>query len=64
MILILVNSSSIRAAGCGGHAPAVQFQTSDTIYEHPGVPPSVYIGRMQTASMGCYYVRHIKGKYR
>jgi len=64
MSLILINSSSIRAVGYDGGTLAVQFHTSDTIYDHPGVPPSVCIGLMQTASMGRYYVRHITGRHR
>jgi hypothetical protein len=62
--MVLVNSSSIRAVGYDGYTLAVQFHTSDTIYDHPGVPHSVYIGLMQASSMGAYYNRHIRGKYR
>jgi hypothetical protein len=62
--MVLVNSSSIRAVGYDGYTLAVQFHTSDTIYDHPGVPHSVYLGLMQASSMGAYYNRHIRGKYR
>ena len=61
--MVLVNSSSIRAVGYDGYTLAVQFHTSDTIYDHPGVPHSVYIGLMQASSMGAYYNRYIRGKY-
>ena len=64
MSLTLVNSSAIRAVGYDGHTLAVQFTTSDTIYTHDGVPYSVYTGLMQAESMGAYYNRHIRGKYR
>jgi len=63
MSLTLVNSSSIRAVGYDGHTLAVQFHTSDTVYEHHGVPYSVYAGLIQAASMGAFYNRHIRGRY-
>ena len=62
--MVSVNSSSIRAVGYDGYTLAVQFHTSDTIYEHPGVPHSVYRELMQASSMGAYYNRYIRGKYR
>ena len=62
-MMTLVNSSSIRAVGYDGYTLAVQFHTSDTVYEHPGVPYAVYAGLMQAASMGAYYNRYIRGKY-
>jgi hypothetical protein len=64
MTLILVNSSSIRAVGYDGDTLAVQFHTSDTVYEHPGVPPYVYAALMGASSMGAYYNRHIRGRYK
>ncbi len=62
--LVLVNSSSIRAVGYDGHTLAVQFHTSDTIYDHPGVPYSVYEAFMRASSMGAFYNHHIRGKYK
>jgi hypothetical protein len=64
MTLNLVNSSSIRAVGYEAGTLAVQFHTSATIYFHPGVPYSVYVGLMQAASMGAFYNHFIRGKYR
>jgi hypothetical protein len=64
MTLILVNSSSIRAVGYNGHALAVQFHTSPTIYTHPSVPESVYIEFMNAPSMGAYYNRRIRDRYK
>ena len=64
MTLILVNSSAIHKVGYDGHTLAVQFHTSDTVYTHPGVPYSVYAAFMQAESMGSYYSRHIRGRYR
>ena len=64
MALIPVNSSSIRAVGYNGYTLAVLFHTSYTVYEHPGVPYSVFLGLMQADSMGAYYNRHIRGRYK
>lgn len=62
--MILVNSSSIRAVDYRGDTLFVQFHTSDTVYTHHGVPYEVYAGLMQAESMGAYYNRHIRGRYR
>ena len=62
--LIPVNSSAIRAVGYDGHTLAVLFHTSDSIYEHPGVPYSVFLGLLHAESKGAYYNQHIRGKYR
>lgn len=64
MSLFPVNSSSIRAVGYDGYTLSVLFCTSDMVYDHPGVPYSVYAGLMSAASMGAYYNRHIRGRYR
>ncbi len=64
MSLYSVNSSAIAAVGYDGHTLAVRFHTSDTIYYHHDVPYSVYAGLMDADSMGAYYNRHIRGRYR
>ena len=64
MSMLFVNSSSIRAVGWDGSTLAVLFHTSDTVYEHPGVPYSVYDGLMRASSKGAFYNRHIRGRYR
>jgi hypothetical protein len=64
MSMIPVNSSAIRAVGYVGYVLAVQFHTSDTVYEHFGVPYSVYEGLMQADSMGAFYNQQIRGRYR
>ena len=64
MSMIPVNSSAIRAIGYDGHTLAVQFTTSATVYTHPGVPYEVYAGLMEASSMGAYFHRHIRGRYR
>ncbi len=50
--------------GYDGNNLYVQFHTSATIYTHPGVPYSVYVAFMNAASMGAFYNRFIRGKYR
>lgn len=62
--LILVNSSAIRAVGYDGHTLSVQFHTSDTVYDHHGVPYSVYLDFMNASSLGAFYNRYIRGKYK
>jgi hypothetical protein len=62
--MIPVNSSSISAVDYQGGTLFVQFHTSDTIYSHHGVPYSVFVEFMNASSMGSYYNRHIRGRYR
>lgn len=62
--LIPVNSSAIRAVGYNGFTLAVQFRTSATVYEHFGVPYSVYVEFLCAESLGAYYNQHIRGKYK
>ena len=62
MTLIQVNSSAIRAVGYDGYTLTVEFHTG-RIYDHPGVPYSVYAGLMRASSIGAYYNRHIRGRY-
>ena len=64
MTLISVQSSAIRAIGFDGQTLYVLFWTSNTIYSHPGVPYSVYVGLMQASSKGWYYNAHIRGRYK
>ena len=64
MTMILVNSTSIHSVGYQGDTLAVRFHTSDTIYTHPGVPRAVYIDFINADSMGAFYNRYIRGRYR
>ena len=63
MTMILVHSSAIRAVGYDGYTLPAEFHTG-RIYDHPGVPPSVYREFMRASSMGAYYSRYIRGRYR
>lgn len=58
-----VSSSAIRAVGYDGYTLTVVFHNSGR-YDHPGVPYDVYEGLMNACSMGAYYNRHIRGRYR
>jgi len=62
MTLIEVNSSAIRAVGYDGYTLTVEFH-SGRIYDHPGVPYSVYLEFMNAPSMGSYYNQFIRGLY-
>jgi hypothetical protein len=64
MSLTIVSSSSIRAVGYDGNRLFVQFHTSGTTYTHYRVPYWIYCGLMQAASIGAYYNRYIRGRYR
>jgi hypothetical protein len=61
--LIPVNSSAIRAVGFDGYTFTVEFHTG-RIYDHPGVPPSVYREFMNAPSKGVFYSKNIRGRYR
>jgi hypothetical protein len=63
MTLIAVNSSAIRAVGYDGCTLTVEFH-SGRIYDHVGVPYSVYAGLMNASSKGWYYNTHIRGRYK
>jgi hypothetical protein len=63
MTLTPVSSSAIRAVGYDGDTLTVEFHNGD-VYDHPGVPESVYRGLMSAPSMGAYYNRYIRGRYR
>jgi hypothetical protein len=61
--LIPVNSSAIRSVGYDGHTLTVEFHSGHT-YGHPGVYYQVYREFMNAPSMGAYYNRYIRGRYR
>ena len=63
MTMIPVSSRAMRAVGYDGHTLSVEFNNGD-IYDHPGVPDSVYESLMNARSKGSYYSRHIRGKYK
>ncbi|MBI1176018.1 KTSC domain-containing protein [bacterium] len=62
--MIPVDSKAIAAVGYDGRTLAVVFHTSDTVYEHSGVPPSVYRELMNAPSIGRYYSKYIRGHYK
>jgi hypothetical protein len=62
MVMIRVNSSAIYAVGYDGYTLAVEFH-GGRIYDHPGVPASVFYGLMNASSKGAYYSYNIRGRY-
>ena len=64
MSMIPVNSTAIRAIGHDGRTLFVQFRSRATIYCHPRVPAWVYLGLLAAPSVGAYYNRHIRGRFR
>ncbi len=63
MLLTSVNSSAIRAVGHDGYTLAVEIH-SGRIYDHPNVPYDIYVEFMNASSLGVYYDRYIRGRYR
>jgi hypothetical protein len=63
MSFITVNSSAIRAVGYDGYTLVVIFHNSGR-YDHPGVPEYVFHEFMNAPSLGRYYSRNIRSKYR
>jgi hypothetical protein len=62
--LIPVDSHAIRAVGYEGTTLAVLFHTSDTVYLHSKAPLAVYLGLIRASSIGAFYNRYIRGKYK
>ncbi len=63
MTMIRVQSSAIRAVGYDDYTLTVEFH-GGRIYDHPGVPESVFRGLMGASCKGSYYARNIRGRYR
>ncbi len=61
--MIEVSSSAIRAVGYDGSTLTVEFHTG-RVYDHPRVPYSVFQELINASSMGAYYNRYIRGRYR
>jgi hypothetical protein len=64
MSMFPVDSSSLAYVGFENGVLVVVFHTSSTTYHHYGVPYSVFAGLMNASSMGAYYNRYIRGRYR
>lgn len=61
--LIAVDSSAIRAIGYDGGTLTVEFHTG-RIYDHPGVPYSLFAAFLQSSSKGAFYNYRIRGRYK
>lgn len=64
MTLFAVNSSAIAAVGYDGSTLTVVFRESGRAYDHPNVPYEIYAGLMQAESMGAFYNRYIRGRFK
>ena len=62
MDMIPVSSSAIAAIGYDGSTLRVEFH-GGRVYDHHGVPYSVYVGLMNASSIGAFYNEKIKGQY-
>ncbi len=64
MQMIPVRSSAITAVGydAATRRMKIAFKQGRT-YDFCGVPPEVYHGLMNAASVGAYYDRIIRGRY-
>lgn len=62
-IMISIESTAIRAVGYDGSTLRVEFHNG-RVYDHPGVPYYHFEGLLNASSVGAYYNRHIRGKYR
>jgi hypothetical protein len=63
MSMISVSSAAIAAVGYEDGTLAVEFHDRGLYYHH-GVPYSVYVELMNAPSLGAYYSRNIRGRYR
>jgi hypothetical protein len=63
MSMIPVHSRAIAAVGYEDGVLAVTFHNTGT-YFHPGVPYRLFRALIQADSIGAYYNRHIRGRYK
>jgi hypothetical protein len=63
MTLIPVHSSAIHAVGYDGYTLTIEFNSGRSC-DHHGVPYEVYVALMAAFSIGAYYNRYIRGRYR
>jgi len=58
-----VDSSCIAAIGYDGHTLTILFHSGKS-YDYRTVPHHVVMGLFQASSIGAYYNRFIRGKYK
>lgn len=63
MTLTPVSSSVIRAIGYRGSTLTIAFNNG-RVYDYHGVPYGVYVTLISAASIGAFYNRYIRGRYR
>jgi len=60
-----VTSSNIRGIGYDPKSQTLEIEFHGTgIYQYFKVPQSVYNALMSASSLGSYFARHIKGRFR
>ncbi len=59
-----VSSSNLRSVGYDGWTGTLEVEfRSGAIYQHYGVPASLYHGLMDAISKGSYYHYHLRCRY-
>ena len=64
MTVISVSSSVIRAIGYDGNGTLTIEFRNGRVYEYHDVPYEVYDVLMSARSVGAFYNRYIRGRYR
>ena len=64
MNLIPVNSSFIAAVGYDRGFLFVVFHRSETVYEHPGVPYSLFVALLHADSVEPFTIATSAGRYK
>jgi hypothetical protein len=64
MIMISVNSSAIAAVGYENGTLVVQFHDNPTPYELPNVPYGLFAEFINAPSLGEFWNRHLRGKFK
>lgn len=62
--LISVSSSAIAEVDYQNGTLAVKFHENPKTYELPNVPPSLFLEFINAPSLGEFWNRHLKGKFK
>jgi len=64
MSMIPVNSSAIAAVGYENGVLAVRFHNNPKTYQLPNVPYSLFAAFVNAPSLGEFWNRHLRGKFK
>jgi hypothetical protein len=64
MSMIPVTSSAIAAIGYANGVLAVRFHKNPKTYQLPNVPYSLFAALMNAPSLGAFFNRHLRGKFK